>query len=116
GVGGKVGDVGKERARPSRGTCAGCIAVMSCSLNKIRPRVGLRNLVSRLKHVVLPAPFGPIKAWIVPRLTRRLTPLTAVKPANSFVRSSVARINSSLIRRPLVEHFWQVFALDGQAY
>ena len=27
----------------------------------MRPRVGLRNLVSRLKQVVLPAPFGPIK-------------------------------------------------------
>ena len=28
--------------------------------------VGNRNLVSRLKKVVLPAPFGPISAWICP--------------------------------------------------
>ena len=36
---------------------------------------------------------------MVPRSTRRLTPLTATKPANSLVRSSVSRMNS-LIRRP----------------
>src|SRR6266853_1769429 len=67
------------------------------------PCVGLRNLVSRLKHVVLPAPFGPIRACMVPRATCRLTPLTATNPAKSLVRSSVwrmisARINSSLGR------------------
>src|SRR3954452_11270932 len=60
----------------------------------MRPRVGWRNLVSRLKQVVLPAPFGPMSAWIVPRVTRRLTLFTAMKPANSFVRSSVSRIVS----------------------
>src|SRR5580692_894694 len=60
----------------------------------MRPRVGCRNLVSRLKHVVLPAPFGPISAWMVPRATRSATPFTAVNPANSLVRSSVSRIAS----------------------
>src|SRR5712692_2996450 len=65
----------------------------------MRPWVGLRNLVRRLKQVVLPAPFGPINAWIVPRSTWRFTPLTATKPANSLVRSSVARIVWLPIRR-----------------
>src|SRR4051812_47271289 len=60
----------------------------------MRPRVGCRNLVSRLKQVVLPAPFGPISAWMVPRSTRRLTPLTATKPANSMVRFCVSRMIS----------------------
>src|SRR2546423_1202120 len=60
----------------------------------MRPRVGWRNLVSRLKQVVLPAPFGPISAWIVPRATRKATPFTATKPANSLVRSSVSRMMS----------------------
>jgi hypothetical protein len=32
------------------------------------PRVGGRNLVSRLKKVVLPAPLGPISAWMSPAL------------------------------------------------
>src|SRR3954452_7193275 len=58
------------------------------------PAVGSRNLVSRLNTVVLPAPFGPISAWIVPRCTRRSTPCTAVKPRNSFVRPRVSRIRS----------------------
>src|SRR6478736_8131933 len=62
----------------------------------MRPRVGLMNFVSRLKQVVLPAPFGPISAWMVPRATRRLTPFTATKPANSLVRFSVSRMKSSL--------------------
>ncbi len=43
--------------------------VMSRPLNRIAPRVGGRNAVSRLKQVVLPAPFGPISAWIVPART-----------------------------------------------
>src|ERR1051326_8055380 len=65
----------------------------------MRPSVGLRNLVSRLKQVVLPAPFGPINAWIVPRLTRRFTSRTATKPANSLVRPSVSRTMSLAIER-----------------
>ena len=75
--------------------------VMSRPLKKMRPRVGGRNLVSRLKQVVLPAPFGPIRAWMVPRSTRRLTPLTATKPANSLVRSSVSRMMSLIRGSPL---------------
>src|ERR1700722_9506073 len=59
------------------------------------PAVGLRNLVSRLNTVVLPAPFGPIKAWIVPRLTARLTSRTATKPLNSLVNPRVSRMTSS---------------------
>ena len=47
---------------------AGFMPVMSRPLKRIVPRVGGRNVVSRLKQVVLPAPFGPISAWIVPGL------------------------------------------------
>src|SRR3954471_749388 len=61
----------------------------------MRPRVGFRNFVSRLKQVVLPAPFGPIKAWMLPRRTLRLTSLTAKNPANSLVNPWVSRMNSS---------------------
>jgi len=39
--------------------------------------------------VVLPAPFGPISAWIAPRRIVRSTPCTAVKPRNSLVRLRV---------------------------
>ncbi len=44
---------------PRRAMCSGVSRVMSMPLNRICPRVGVRNLVSRLKQVVLPAPFGP---------------------------------------------------------
>ena len=40
---------------------------MSRPLNVIRPPVGAMNFDSMLKQVVLPAPFGPMSAWIVPR-------------------------------------------------
>jgi hypothetical protein len=49
-----------------------------------------------LKQVVLPAPFGPISAWMWPRRTLRLTSWTATKPANSFVSPRVSRMNSPL--------------------
>src|SRR5262245_58787719 len=94
---GNTAEIWNERTTPSRATSAGASVVMSCPLKEMRPRVGVRNLVSRLKQVVLPAPFGPISAWMVPRSTFRLTPLTATKPANSLVRSSVSRMISELM-------------------
>ena len=49
----------------------------------------------RLKQVVLPAPFGPINAWMLPRRTRRSTSRTAEKPANSLLNPRVSRMYSS---------------------
>jgi hypothetical protein len=48
-----------------------------------------------LKHVVLPAPFGPINAWIVPVSTRKFTLFTAVKPLKAFVSPDVSKIASA---------------------
>src|SRR5215472_5924864 len=62
------------------------------------PRVGSRKCVSRLKHVVFPAPFGPMRAWMLPRLTLRLTSLTATKPLNSLVSWRVSRMQWSVMR------------------
>ena len=76
-------------ARSSAGVMRGDVAAVE---DDACPRVGGRNLVSRLKQVVLPAPFGPISAWIVPRSTSRSTPLTATKPANSLVRLRADRM------------------------
>src|SRR3954464_6769283 len=59
------------------------------------PEVAGRKRVSRLKQVVLPAPLGPIKAWMVPRRTRKSTPLTATKPRNSLDRPRVSRMTSA---------------------
>src|SRR5579871_1744520 len=60
----------------------------------IWPDVGDRNFVSRLKDVVLQAPFGPISAWMWPERTRRFTSFTATNPLNSFVRARVSRMTS----------------------
>src|SRR2546425_6514936 len=76
---------------------AGREPVISRPLKRIRPRVGVRKWVSRLKHVVLPAPLGPMSAWIVPRRTRSLTSFTATNPRNSLVSASVSRMTSSAI-------------------
>src|SRR3989344_2857551 len=91
---GNTAEIWNERMTPRRAICAGCSRVMSCPLNRMVPEVGVRNLVSRLKHVVLPAPLGPISAWMEPRRTARFTSLTAVKPLNSLVRLWVSRMTS----------------------
>src|SRR4051794_37380001 len=68
---------------------------MSCPRNTICPRVGVRNLVRRLKTVVLPAPFGPMRAWIEPSRMARFTSFTATKPLNSFVSPVADRMGSA---------------------
>src|SRR5437867_11169674 len=76
---------------------AGREPVISRPLKRMRPRVGVRKWVNRLKQVVFPAPLGPMSAWIVPRRTRSATSLTATNPWNSLVRPSVSRMTSSAI-------------------
>ena len=93
---GNTADIWNERMMPRRAICAGRSPVMSCPLNRIVPVVGSRNFVSRLKQVVLPAPLGPIRAWIEPRLTERSTFRTARKPANSMVSPRASRTISPL--------------------
>ena len=39
---------------------------------------------TRLNSVVLPAPFGPIKAWISPAPSFRFAPATAQMPPKYF--------------------------------
>jgi len=61
--------VEEERITPRWAMSAGCSRVTSMPLNRIIPVVGVRNLVNRLNTVVLPAPLGPIRAWMWPRST-----------------------------------------------
>ena len=69
---GKTAEIWNERTRPMRAIAAGELPVMSRPLKWIRPAVGVRKCVSRLKNVVLPAPFGPIRAWMVWRRTLQI--------------------------------------------
>ena len=72
---GNTAEIWNERtsraARPRPARSRGDVAAVEDDA----PALGSRNLVSRLKTVVLPAPLGPISAWIVPRRTLRSTPL-----------------------------------------
>src|SRR5919201_510516 len=56
------------------------------------PFVAGKKRVGRLKQVVLPAPFGPISAWMVPRNTLKSTRLTATNPRNSLESPRISRI------------------------
>src|SRR3546814_1247323 len=47
-------EIWNERMMPRRAICAGFSWVISWPEKKMLPEVGARNLVSRLKHVVLP--------------------------------------------------------------
>ena len=84
-----------SRTMPRRAVCAGFSVVMSMPLKLMLPLLGCKNLVSRLKKVVLPAPLGPISAWMWPRRTFRSTWLTATNPLNSLVSPRVSSMNSA---------------------
>src|SRR5438034_9266212 len=66
---------------------------------RISPLVGLRKPVRRLNKLVLPAPFGPTRAWTRPASSRRSTPFTARNPANSLVTPRVSTANPSVRAR-----------------
>src|SRR2546425_3134323 len=61
--------------------------VTSRPLSTTRPRSGRRWPVIRLKSVVLPAPFGPMMAPMLPPGTSKLTPATARKRSKICARS-----------------------------
>src|SRR5262245_10073511 len=89
-----------ERAMPLREmTWGGSPATFSPS-RRMRPLVGRSTPVTQLKKVLFPAPLGPMMARICPRGTVTLTRLTALKPPNRMVTSSVRRIGDSAAPRP----------------
>ena len=116
---GNVAEIWNDRMSPSRATLAGGIRVMSRPLRRMWPEVGCRNFVMRLKQVVLPAPFGPIRAWMLPRFTFRLTSSTARKPLKSLIRPSVSMTADWSMAASLIAsrgvHGWCDFRIDGRA-
>ncbi len=63
--------------------CCGS-AVIRSSPRNTSPEVGTRAPVSRLMIVVLPAPFGPIKACRTPCGNASVTSLAALNAPNCF--------------------------------
>src|SRR5258708_19481561 len=73
---------------------------MSSPPKTMVPVVGRRKPDKRLKHVVLPAPFGPMRPTISPSSTVRPTWLTAASPPKCFVRLRVSRRGIRARRAP----------------
>src|SRR5215475_71847 len=80
----------KVRTTPSRAMACGGRPVRGRPRKRTCPLVGARKPVIRLKHVVLPAPFGPIKPTIAPSSTAKLTRLTATRPPKRTLSSSTS--------------------------
>src|SRR5213594_3176983 len=76
----------KERANPRRARAGAESAVMSSPAKRTRPRSGSRLPASWLIRVVLPAPFGPMMAWVSPSRISRLTSSLARSAPKLFVR------------------------------
>src|SRR5258706_8563397 len=81
----------KERARPRRARCAAGSAVTSSPAKRIRPESGRRLPASWLMKVVLPAPLGPMTAWVSPSSTSRSTPSVARSATKLLYRPSTSR-------------------------
>src|SRR5438270_9521709 len=82
------------RTIPSRATLYAGTPASSRSSRRQRPWSGLSKPVSRLNSVVLPAPFGPIKAVTAPRWNSRCSTSTATSPPNVRRTASTTRIGS----------------------
>src|SRR6476619_214056 len=66
----------------------------------MRPAVGRSTPVRRLITVVLPAPFGPIRAWRAPFSTESDTSFVAMMPPNCFTSPCVCSTGAiSMLRR-----------------
>ena len=71
----------KVRVMPSRALRLAGIPAMSVPAKRRLPLLAAYRPLITLISVLLPAPLGPISAWIVPARTVKLTSLTATTPA-----------------------------------
>src|SRR5713101_6925505 len=75
---------------PRRHTSCAARPAMSPPSKRIEPALGGKVPAIRLKIVVLPEPFGPMRPRISPGLTAKDTPLTARNPPNRFARPATS--------------------------
>src|SRR4029450_14005784 len=86
----------KERASPSRTRACMGRRVMSRPAKRMVPVSGRRLPVSWLTKVVLPAPLGPIRAWISPGRTSIETLSVAIRPPKRLIRPVAASSGSTM--------------------
>jgi hypothetical protein len=87
----------KVRAIPARAFSSGAFPVTSFPANRIRPPLGFSTPEIRLKAVVLPEPFGPIKPTSSPFATEKDTPSRARTPPKLLASASTARSAGSAV-------------------
>ena len=80
----------KVRAMPRWQTSAGASPAISRPWKRIEPRLGRSAPEIRLKIVLLPEPFGPMRPRISPSASPNATSLTAVKPPKRLVSPSTS--------------------------
>src|SRR5918996_727395 len=88
------------RAIPRRQIWEGRRPDTRSPLKTISPEDGASTPVSRLKTVLFPAPFGPIRPWIVRGATVMESPVTASSPPKRLLTSRNSRSNTCSDRRP----------------
>ncbi len=85
----------KVRTMPFSASLCGGVPVMSLPSNVMVPESTRSKPVSRLKKVVLPAPFGPMSAVILLRRISTFSTSTARKPPNVFTTPVAVMIGVS---------------------
>src|SRR5690606_2415737 len=93
-------DIWKVRPRPRRARAATPRPSTSRPRKRIDPASGRKLPQIWWISVVLPAPFGPISAWISPGLRSRLTSSVAFSPPKLFDSLLMSRIGSAMARLP----------------
>src|SRR5918992_1336627 len=81
-----------ERARPRRARFGADSAVMSSPAKRILPESGRSMPASWPMKVVLPAPLGPITAWVSPSRTSKSMPSLARSAPKRFTRPRTSSI------------------------
>ena len=71
---------------PAPTTSCGASASTELPANSMRPSAGSQKREMQLNTVDLPAPFGPISAWIEPSATSMEKSFSAHRPPNRTVR------------------------------
>src|SRR4051794_28243622 len=77
---------------PERTSANDFFAVTSCARSCTFPAEGLIAPVITAKRVVLPAPLGPMKPWILRSETSKLTSFKAATPPKYFVSPFTSRM------------------------
>src|SRR5438270_10486460 len=92
---------------PRRHTSCPARPAISPPSKRIEPALGGKVPAIRLKIVVLPEPFGPIRPRISPGLTAKDTPLTARNPPNRLARPATSSTGFEALQGLRAHRVWR---------